>query len=298
MLSTLPLIRDSAEPAFDQVNDSSFALLFDETDTVPNWADAQNWSDQALDAVSDNAAHLTLQRGTLNEAVIDTMMRLTRLTSLELVNVEITPGIDIALHNALVACPLERIYFTGFTAPYWLTREPEKIASSLFVKLACYGTDQWIGTSNLQRLDTRDTLPLASLNDLSLVHGDQILNSLICNASNGPDAGRALVHLRVRHLTLTGGGFGDDTARGLEWNRHIQSVTLIDVPLKQDWVHQMLRMTKLASLTFVRPQLMQIASTPTLQFAPHVDEVFVDDLMRFREEVKMPFIEMGFKERG
>jgi len=279
MLTSLPLVRDGAEPAFDQVNDASFDFHPKSTPTVPSWADSPNWVDEALDALGGDIAHLTLQRGTLNTTVIATFMRLTKLRTLELVNVAIPPEMDALFHCTLMARKIERIYYTGLYAPKWIDPTLEKIPSTLYLKTGSYVRDEWIGASNLSCLDAREALTLGCINQMSLVSGDRLLETLICKSENcDGGSAKALAHLRVRHVILTGPHFGENTALGLEWNTRIESVTLVDVPLKRDWVHQILRMSRIASLKLVRPRPFQSPPDSTMRVASPVNHDFVSSL--------------------
>ncbi|WP_347554668.1 hypothetical protein [Robbsia sp. KACC 23696] len=279
MLTPLPLIRYSAEPAFDQINDASFDFHPKRMTITPSWSDSQNWNDEALDALSGDIAHLTLQRGTLDTTVIATVMRLDKLTTLELVNVTIPPEMETLFHCTLMARKIERIYYTGLYAPKWIDPTLEKIPSTLYVKTGSYFRNEWIGASHLHRLDAREALTLACINQMSLVSGDPLLDTLICKSENcDGGSAKALTHLRVRHLILTGPHFGDNTALGLEWNTRIESITLVDVPLTRDWVRQLLRMSRLASLKLVRPRSVRTAVEATAQFASPIDHDFVSGL--------------------
>jgi len=265
MLTPLPLVRDSAEPAFDQVNDHTFDFHPGIIDYSLNWADLPNWNDEALEGLSDHVAHLTLQRGTLNKVVIATLMRLNMLTSLEMVNVEIPSEIDSVFQYALMmAHQVKKIYYTGLYAPPSMSDNLGTLPATLYMKIGTHvGNHQRISAPNVQRLDAREALTLGGMNESSLVRGDELLDTLICRSENSNDGGKALAHLRVRSLILTGGDFGYKTALGLQCNTRMESVTLVDVPLKQEWVQQILRMSNLKSVTLVRPK--PVADTKTAE---------------------------------
>jgi len=288
MLTALPLVRDSAEPAYDQINDPTFNYSPGTRGVTPVWADSVNWSDEALTGLSDDVTHLTLQRGTLDKAAIDTLMRLKTLKSLELVNVDVPPELDASLHSALVTRQVERIYYTGPKAPQWMHSDPDKVSSMLYMKIGLLPAFQHLGMPNIQRLDLRHAFHVDHLNALPLVRGEQLLDTLICKSGEHEQTGKALAHLRVRHLILDGGKFGDNTALGLRWNTRIESVTLVDQALTREWVQQLLGMSGLQSLTIVRPQSHNAGYSWAPKPAAPVDEEFVSSLSSV-EQSKITF---------
>jgi len=298
MLTPLPLARDRAEPAFDQRNDATFDYYFKTTDLAPTWDDRPNWNDDALMGLSANVAHLTLQRGTLSQAAIDNMMRLKTLISLELVNVDIPPQLVAQFHCALMGRQVERIYYTGEFPPEWMHPDLDQIPSNIYMKVAWFPEDRYVRTSNVQWLDARQSLHLENFNRTALVRGEQLLDTLIVRAADCDPACKALAHLRVRHLTLDCGQFGSNTARGLGWNTRIESVTLVDLPLAREWVHQMVQTSRMQSLTFVRPRPVPIGGAYLKPvFAPPVNQDFVTRLMQDRADEKRPPIKLAIKDR-
>lgn len=299
--SPFPLVRDSAEPAFDQVNAPRLHRLVNgqfETDKNVTWpghiySTAPNWNDETLSELDDGVAHLTLHLGELNEAVIATVKRLEKLTSLELVGVDIPsrlgmPFID-TLRQREVA--VERMYYSGFDDPTWMNVGLKCISSKLYMKIVGFSAIAWGDAPGLQRLDARAVASpsVLPMHRISLMHGKRLLDTLILEPSQW-DARKAdaLKDIPVRNLILADGTFDDSTALALEGNTHLESVTLMNVPLKREWVQQLLRMPNIQSLTLVRPKPFATVGARETTFEPMVNQDFVSGLSR-RDQGKVTF---------